>query len=147
MTDTEANPFYAIFEPKPGAEIFESSTNVSWFEEPNIFVTLPVVDAQEMTLESLKTDEKRWKDIFGERKIHWISVANPEQKIAKEAKNYLGKIFPQYVSSLAIIGKTPMARVFVNLFFAIYPSRFPTKMFANKEEALRWSRKQASQMG
>lgn len=144
MRSVKSNPFYSLFPPKEGAKLFTSNTNISWFEEEHVFVSIPSGNATSMDLKGLTEDEENWREIFGERKIHWISVVDPTLKISKESKDYLATILPKYVLSLAMIGRTPLARVFANLFFAIYPTNFPTKMFANKEDALKWTKKQMS---
>lgn len=62
--------------------------------------------------------------------------------ITKEANAFWkmpeGKENDPYTSGIALIANSLMTKMLGTVFLAIYPREYPTKLFQNREKALKW---------
>lgn len=60
------------------------------------------------------------------------------KKITAEARNYLANEGNELVLASAILINSPITKMIGNFFIAVNKPKNPTRLFTNKEEALKW---------
>ncbi len=116
----------------------ETETSISWFESEDLYCSIPIPKAPAPTMEEMKQSEAEWVERMGSRKVRWLVVVDPKGKSSKESRDYMGKILPKYISAMALVCTSALARMAATLFFHLKPQPFPAKMFSNAQDARQW---------
>lgn len=119
-------------------DIEEDAGSYSWFGDDGIFYSLPKTGAPPSDVADIKASEKKWVEKMGGKKIKWLTIIDPHGKSNKASRDYLGEILPKYISAMALVCNSPLARMAANIFFKIKPQPYPTKMFSDVSTAQQW---------
>jgi hypothetical protein len=119
---------------------YELTSSVLWKDADGIWISVPRPGTPpKLTREQIQEEVEKLKDLFDRKPVCLIGFGNPEAPAPnREEREVIAELFPQIVKAMAIVTTSPVARMIANLFFGLKPPSYPTKMFANFEEAKEW---------
>lgn len=92
----------------------------------------------EMDLETARTCSDQRIEVSGRRSYPCIFDITAVKKITKEARVYLANEGNELVSASAILVSSAITKMIANFFIDVDKPKNPTRLFTDKEEALKW---------
>lgn len=123
--------------PHKSAEIIETPTSTSWFDEEGILCAISKKGIQPTLEERKKRTEEFKKALDGKKICMLVDITNASES-SKEAKDYLAEELPKIVKAMAFISKSPLGTMLANLYLGLKPTPFPSKIFSNEADARKW---------
>ena len=123
--------------PSESAQITETPTSTSWFDDDGILCVISKKGTQP-TLEERKKRTEDFKKALGGKKICMLVDITNASESSKEAKDYLAEELPKILNAMAFISKSPLGTMLANLYLGLKPPPFPSKIFSNEADARKW---------
>jgi hypothetical protein len=128
--------------PPENAEIHDEPTSVWWIDESGIFCSVskpnPIAQTREEGMKRLE----EFKASIGHKKICMlIDISNAKPGAGSREDRDLAAIeMAKLVKAMALIAKTALSKMVMNLFFSLKPPPYPYKMFSpeQEQEAKEW---------
>lgn len=119
---------------------YDMKGSVIWLDEHEILYSVPKEDAPvEQSIEEMKEEMDRFRDIIGHKKVCLIlEAAKSSKSPPKHQRDFLASELNSVTKAMAIITSSPLSRMIANLFFGLKPPAYPVKMFTDVEAAKAW---------
>jgi hypothetical protein len=119
-------------------QTWQNATSISWIDNEGIMCSISKKGV-EPTIEELKQEIVLFRSRFGEGKFRMlINITDGSTSTSKEQRDYVAELMPQLVTALAMVSRSALSRMAVNLFFGLKPPSYPTKIFGNEKDAREW---------
>lgn len=121
---------------------YDMTSSTIWFDELGILYSAPKPGVTpDMTLEQIKAEMEKLRDITGNKKVCMVVESHPRSKPpSKEERDLIATDINNVAKAMAVITTSPVSRMIANLFFGLKPPPYPAKMFSNEKEAVEWIR-------
>lgn len=111
-----------------------------WLDEDGILWSREKETYVDPNREQIKEEIDRLLTLTGE-KLCMIVEPNSRSKTPEAAdRDYVNQQLARVVKAMAVIHHSLFQKLLADIFFHLVPPSYPTKMFTNKEEALKWLR-------
>jgi hypothetical protein len=122
------------------ARKLELRTSTIYMGSDNILYSISKPDAPvESTDEEIISDVDKLLEFTGGKKVCMVIDAAPNRPpVKKEQRQIISDQLNRVVRALAIISHSPLSNMVINLYFNFKPPAYPTKLFTNDEEAVKW---------
>lgn len=118
------------------AETFKSELGTYWFDETGILKSLS--NNTRRTLENTGRNFELVRKISGGQKVcHMVYLVN-SPKPDKATLRYVAQELPGVYKAMAIISKSGLGKIVMNIIFRLNPPTIPMKTFADEDEAIEW---------
>lgn len=104
----------------------------------NILTFEPKPDKTEQTLVSMKKDLEIFKNWADGKKYGFLVDSRRFKKFDAEVRIYAQNKTPLFSDKYAILITSGMSSFLANMFIYVNTPKIPTKVFTNKEDALKW---------
>lgn len=118
-------------------KVYDSAGSTFWFNEMGI-VCFVTKNTPSQTLEDIIKSFNDFKEIIGRRKVCVLLDITSSAEITREIRNYMAGELPEFVTAIALISKSAFGKMLASVFLSISSQPYPTKMFSNEKEALKW---------
>jgi hypothetical protein len=118
-------------------EVMEWPTSTIWFDENGILCAISKKAAPQ-TLEETKKSIEDFRSISKGKKVCMLLEITNSAPSSKETRDYIAVEMPKIATAIAMISKSALGKMMVNLFFGLKPPPYPTKMFTDEKEAKEW---------
>ena len=118
-------------------EIIEWPTSTMWVDENGILCAV-MKKVPPATLEESQRSIEEFKKVMGENKFCMLLEITNSTPSSKEVRDHGAAELPKIIKALGMISRSPLSKMVANLFFALKPPLYPTKMFAEEKEAKEW---------
>jgi hypothetical protein len=117
-------------------------TSIIWFDEDGIVYSTPKPGApQQSTNEEIKADVEAFRKLVDNRKVCMVLESDPNTAAPpKHQRDLIDQELHSVLKVLAIITTSALSKMIVNLFFTIKPPAYPTKLFTDVDEAVKWAK-------
>jgi hypothetical protein len=118
----------------------ELTSSIMWFDDKGILYSVPKPGIPpDLSNEEIHKEMEKFREITNHQKVCIVSEANPNSKPpTKEQRDFIAEQINSVVKAMAIVSTSPVARMIANLFFGLKPPPYPTKMFTDEKEAVKW---------
>ena len=126
-----------------GRIIMEQHTeNISFRIGPNNFLYIDCEPNTTMTIEEGKLSTNMCKELIGNEPRPMLCDLTNVVKMTQECrKHFAGPEHAEVFTKCALLITSPISRIIGNFFLGANKPLRPTKLFTNKEEALKWLHK------
>jgi hypothetical protein len=123
-------------------KIHELKESYVWISDEGIVFSKPKPHAVvDQTIEEIKSEMDKLRQIVGNKKVCLVGEPNPNSKpLKKELRDFAADEIASVTKAMALVAGSPVARMLANLFFSFKPPTYPVKMFATEKEATEWIR-------
>jgi hypothetical protein len=128
-----------MIKPPENTEIHESSSGYWWLKD-DILYSIGKKDAERPTPEDEERQLLEFKKIVGDRKVCMILDVTHAKPTGRQDRDRAAVELEKLVKAMAMVSKSPLGRMVVNLFFGLKPPTYPVKMFPTLQEAEEWIR-------
>jgi hypothetical protein len=122
--------------PPDSAEIFENENSKYWFDNGILYVISK--KGKQLPLSEYKKRTDEFIEKMNGKKVCAIMDISDSTPMSPEAREHNQKTLPQIFKAIAFITRTALGRMLINLYLGLKPSPFPTKVFSNEKDALKW---------
>lgn len=119
------------------AEVYEFSNSTIWFDESGILWSVSKI-APPQTVDQVRKELNQLKDIIGGRKVCMLIDVTNTAETTREVRDFAAEELPKITVAIAMVSKSPLGKMFANLFFSIKSQPYPVKMFSNSADAKKW---------
>lgn len=119
------------------ANVHETVSSTAWLDENGIICSVSK-KAPPQTLEQSKIETIAFRKKFGEGKFCMLIDITDAAPTSKEVRDWAAAELNTMVKAIAMISRSALGRMVVNLFFGLKPPPYPTKMFTDEKEAKEW---------
>lgn len=116
--------------------LIETPLSTSWFNKDGILCS--VSKKEERNFENMKKQIEMFKEMRKEKKLCMLADTSKMQPISREVRKYMSEELPKHVNAIALISGSSLGRMIANSLILLSPQKFPTRFFANEEEAIVW---------
>ena len=119
------------------ADLHDTVSSVAWRDENGILCSISK-KAPPPTLEESKKEIDAFRKKFGPGKFCMLIDITDASPTPKETRDWAAEELNKMVKAIAMISRSALGRMVVNLFFGLKPPPYPTKMFSDEKEAKEW---------
>jgi hypothetical protein len=124
--------------PPKGADIEITSNAVNWFDQDGVFCSMSFKGAEIQSMETMIKEVENLKIRLKGEKVCMLSVLDGQQKSNKEVRDYAAEILPEFITALALVTESILAKMTASIFFSIKKQNYPVKMFTDVAAAKNW---------
>ena len=124
-------------QPPKNAEVHETVSSTAWLDENGIICSISK-KCPPPTLEQSKTEIIAFWKKFGEGKFCMLIDITDAPPTSKEVRDWAAAELNKMVKAIAMMSRSALGRMIVNLFFGLKPPPYPTKTFNDEKEAKEW---------
>ncbi len=128
-----------MMKPPSNTKLYYTSTSTFWFDKDGILYSVSK-KAPPQSLEEVKKSLADLKKVIKQEKVCMLIDVTYSTVTTREVREYAAVEFPKFVKAIAMISDSSLGRMLANLFFAMKPQPYPTKMFNDEKEAKEWLR-------
>jgi hypothetical protein len=123
-----------------GVKTYDLSASTIWFDKDGILYSMPKPGVpDEQSVEEIKQEMEKFRAITGNKKVCMVLESNSNSKPpSREMREFIAEEIESVTKAMAIITRSPLARMLANLFFGLKPPSYPVKMFTDEKEATAW---------
>ena len=118
-------------------EVIEWPTSTMWVDENGILCAI-MKKVPALSLEESQKSMDEFKQVMGDKKFCMLLEITNSTPSSKEVRDHGATELPKIVKAMGLISRSPLSKMVANLFFALKPPPYPTKMFAEEHEAKEW---------
>jgi hypothetical protein len=118
-------------------QLIEWPSSTLWFDEDGIVYSIAKKSANR-SLEETKKSVEEFRKLLGDKKVCMLADISNASPTSRELREYSAKVLPEFIKAMAMVSRSPAGKMLANLFFALKPQSFPTKVFTSEEEARKW---------
>ena len=122
------------------ARKLEMRNSVVYLDQKNILYSISNPGPQsQLSDDEIVAEVDRLLQFTGGKKVCMVVDASPNsQPIKKEQRDVISEQLNRVVKALAVITRSPLSNMVINLYFNFKPPVYPTKLFTNEEDAMQW---------
>ena len=124
-------------QPPKNADVHETESSTQWLDENGILCSISKKGPPQ-TIEQSKREIITFRKKFGEGKFCFLIDITDSPPNTKEVRDWATQELNKMVKAIAMISRSALGRMVVNLFFGLKPPPYPTKMFSDEKEAKEW---------
>jgi hypothetical protein len=127
-----------ILKPPAHAKVHETALLSCWFGEDRILFS--VSRPAERTIENYDALFALYKKLSnnGSEKLRTLGDITKTEHLSAEVREYITQELPKYIQAMALVSATQLGTAIGNFFFKVHPQAYPTRIFNNPQDAVRW---------
>ena len=117
-------------------QLFESELSTYWFDDEGILMSLS--KSPKRTLENTRESFELVKRITNNKKACLLVYLANSKKPDKQTLEYVRNELPNVYKAMAMVSKSGLGEIIMNIIFKLKPPAIPMKTFSNEAEAKKW---------
>lgn len=123
-------------QPPAGKEVFESEIAKYWFDEDGMLVSLS--KNPQRTVENITANAKMIKQLTNNKLVPLLVYVTKSPIPDKQTRDLVNKELPNLYSAMAMVSKSGVAKLIMNVLFKLKPAPIPMRSFSDDKEAKEW---------
>jgi hypothetical protein len=122
--------------PPPNTEIHETEISTFWFDSSGILYSLSKSPTR--TIENTRQNFELVKRISKNKKICHLTFLSKSGIPDKQTRTYVTSELPNVYKAMALVSKSGLGKVIMNILFGLKPPVLPMKTFSTEAKAKEW---------